>query len=318
MTPDVIGALLVGVGLFAVVVSTQARKRRRVRNLRELVETAYLESGSGETAKETSKILARAGLLTERALGRSGAFARVTSRIERSDWEVTPGEFIAASVVAGMLGAGVGVVGSSTGLAVLLAAAGLTIPYLIMSRSVERRRAAFEDQFPDVLDLLAAALESGSSIQQSLEVVVSEASEPAASEFGRVLSAARLGAPLVDALKAMSERLGSRDLTWTVQAIVVQQRTGGRLADILRTVGEFMRAREEVRRELRALVAEGKLSAYILGALPFAVAGFLLLTNPDYLDPLFSTLPGLVMVVGASVMMVFGFFVMSRIIKIEV
>ena len=318
MTPDVLGALLVGIGLFAAIVAYQARKRRRVRNLRELVDTAYLETSSPETAKETSKILARAGLLTERALGKSGAFARVTSRIERSDWEVTPGEFIAASVVAGTLGAAVGVVGSSTGLAVLLAAAGLTIPYLVMSRSVERRRAAFEDQFPDVLDLLAAALESGSSIQQSLEVVVSEASEPAASEFARVLSVARLGAPLVDALKAMSDRLGSRDLTWTVQAIVVQQRTGGRLADILRTVGEFMRAREEVRRELRALVAEGKLSAYILGALPFAVAGFLLLTNPDYLDPLFSTLPGLVMVAGASVMMVFGFFVMSRIIKIEV
>ena len=318
MTPDVLGALLVGIGLFAAIVAYQARKRRRVRNLRELVDTAYLEPSSAETAKETSKILARAGLLTERALGKSGAFARVTSRIERSDWEVTPGEFIAASLVAGTLGAAVGVVGSSTGLAVLLAAAGLTIPYLVMSRSVERRRAAFEDQFPDVLDLLAAALESGSSIQQSLEVVVSEASEPAASEFARVLSVARLGAPLVDALKAMSDRLGSRDLTWTVQAIVVQQRTGGRLADILRTVGEFMRAREEVRRELRALVAEGKLSAYILGALPFAVAGFLLLTNPDYLDPLFSTLPGLVMVAGASVMMVFGFFVMSRIIKIEV
>ncbi len=318
MTPDVLGALLVGTGLFAAIVAYQARKRRSVRNLRELVETAYLESSSLETAKETSRILARAGLITERALGKSGTFARVTSRIERSDWEVTPGEFIAASVIAGTLGAVVGVVGSSIGLAVLLAAGGLTIPYLVMSRSVERRRAAFEDQFPDVLDLLAAALESGSSIQQSLEVVVSEASEPAASEFSRVLSAARLGAPLVDALKAMSERLGSRDLTWTVQAIVVQQRTGGRLADILRTVGEFMRAREEVRRELRALVAEGKLSAYILGALPFAVAGFLLLTNPDYLDPLFSTLPGLVMVAGASVMMVFGFFVMSRIIKIEV
>lgn len=318
MTPDVAGALLVGAGLFAVVVSYQARKRRRVRNLRELVEVAYLENNSGERAKETSRILARAGLLTERALGKSGAFARVTTRIERSDWEVTPGEFIAATLVAGALGAAVGVIGSSTGLAVLLAGAGVTIPYLVMSRSVERRRAAFEDQFPDVLDLLAAALESGSSIQQSLEVVVSEASEPAASEFARVLSATRLGAPLVDALKAMSTRLGSRDLTWTVQAIVVQQRTGGRLADILRTVGEFMRAREEVRRELRALVAEGKLSAYILGALPFAVAGFLLLTNPDYLDPLFSTLPGLVMVVGASVMMVIGFFVMSRIIRIEV
>lgn len=318
MTPDILAAALVAAGLFATVLAVEGRRRRRVRNLRELVEVAYLESVDSESARETSKLLARAGLLTERALKDSGAFARLTSKIDRSDWQVAPGEFVSASLVAGALGVAVGFLGGSTPLAVFLAIAGLSIPYLIMSRSVARRRSKFEDQFPDVLDLLAAALESGSSIQQSLEVVVSEAEEPAASEFGRVLSAARLGVPLVDSLKAMSDRLGSRDLTWTVQAIVVQQRTGGRLADILRTVGEFMRAREEVRRELRALVAEGKLSAYILGGLPFAVAGFLLLTNPDYLDPLFSTVTGLVMVAGAAVMMVIGFFVMSRIIKIEV
>ncbi len=317
MISVLLGALFVGGGIFAIFFAVGARRQRKVRNLKELIDVAYLDSDPDKAA-ETSKLLARAGLLAEKALGSSGAFASITSKIDRSDWRVSSGEFVSASLVAGIVGFLLGVAGGSSVLGVLLGGAGLIVPYLLMSRSVDKRKAAFEEQLPDVLDLLAAALESGSSIQQSLEVVVSEADEPAASEFARVLSAARLGAPLVDSLHAMSERLGSRDLTWTVQAIVVQQRTGGRLADILRTVAEFMRAREEVRRELRALVAEGKLSAYILGALPFVVAAFLLITNPDYLDPLFTTGPGIVMVAGATFMMLIGFYVMSRIIKIEV
>lgn len=314
-----LASLMVGLGSFAVVVAGRRRSDRRVKNLSAVLEVAYLEGGdSSLSPKEASRLLARAGVVAERALGDRSFFASIKTRIEQSDWKVTTGEFVAASVAAGALGFLVGIAGGSPVLATLFAAFGLAAPLLIMARSVSRRRARFEAQFPDVLDLLAAGLESGSSVSQALELVVAEAEDPAAAEFGRVLSATRLGVPLVGALQAMGERLGSRDLNWTVQAIIVQQRTGGRLADVLRTVAEFMRAREEVRRELRALVAEGKLSAYILGSLPFAVAAYLLVVNPEYLNPLFSTFAGIAMLVGASVLMVIGFFAMSRIIKIEV
>lgn len=314
-----LASLLVGSGMFALVVAGRRRGARRVKDLRAVLEVAYLEGGDSTLSpKEASHLLARAGIVAERALGKGSFFAAVRSRIERSDWKVTTGEFMAASTAAGAVGLFIGIASGSPVLAVLGTAAGLSLPFVAVVRSVSRRRSKFESQFPEVLDLLAAGLESGSSVAQALELVVAEAEDPAAAEFGRVLSATRLGVPIVDALRTMGERLGSRDLNWTVQAIVVQQRTGGRLADVLRTVAEFMRAREEVRRELRALVAEGKLSAYILGALPFAVAIYLLIVNPDYLNPLFSTFPGIVMVAGASVLMLIGFFAMSRIIKIEV
>lgn len=312
-----LGAGLVFAGLFATIVALRARAVRRVHNLRELVELSYIDDESVLGPRQRSQLLVRSGMVAERAMSQ-GLVERIRNKVERSDWTVGPGEFVAVSVGAALIGLMLGTAGGSTPLGVLLASAGLATPVLLVNRSVERRRSRFEEQFPDVLDLLAASLESGASVQQAIELVVAEADDPAAAEFARVLSATRLGASLVDGLQAMAERIGSRDLTWTVQAIVVQQRTGGRLADVLRTVAEFMRGREELRRELKALTAEGKLSAYILGALPFAIAGAILLLNPEYLTPLFTTLPGLVMIGGACLLVVIGFVVMFKIIKVEV
>ncbi|HEY8201187.1 MAG TPA: type II secretion system F family protein, partial [Actinomycetota bacterium] len=239
-------------------------------------------------------------------------------RIERSDWKLSPGEFV--SVTLGLAGAGfvVGLLAGSGVLAALLAGFAVVGPYLLMSRSVERRKRRFEEQLPEVLELIAASLEAGGGVPRALELVVGEADEPAASEFARVLSAARLGTPLVEALEDMRERLGSRDLAWTVQAIRVQQRSGGRLADVLRIVASFMRSREEIRRDLRALTAEGRLSAYVLGALPFFLATVLLFVNPTYLNPLFTTPIGFAMLAGAGVMMGVSFVLMKKIVKVEV
>jgi tight adherence protein B len=318
MDVALIGSALVAVGGSAAVYSARRRSERRVKNLRQTLEIAYLEDDPKLTPSEVSSLLARAGVVAERTLARRGFFARVAAAIDRSDWNLSAGEFVAVSGVFALAGLGIGLLGGGPVFALLLAAAGGAAPYVAVNISIGRRRNKFESQFPDVLDLMAASLESGSSVSQAIELIVAEADEPAASEFGRVLSSTRLGAPLVDALRAMGERIGSRDLDWTVQAIVVQQRTGGRLADILRTVAEFMRAREEVRRELQALTAEGKLSAFVLGGLPFVVGAFIQISNPDYLTPLFTTTVGLVMTIGALALMGVGFFVMSRMIKIEV
>ncbi len=187
-----------------------------------------------------------------------------------------------------------------------------------MARSVARRRTRFEDQLPDVLDLLAASLASGAGIAQALELVVAEADDPTATEFGRVLNATRLGATLVEGLEAMAERLDSRDLLYTVRAIAVQQQTGGRLAEVLRIVAEFMRARFELKRDLQALTAEGRISAYILGGLPFAIGGFLAFSSPLYLRPLYTTGAGLLMLAVAGVLMLVSFGMIRRIIRIEV
>ncbi len=311
-------ALMVGVGLLAVVVSLRLRSERKVHNLSALLDDYSASTVSLAEQDDLRVALARTGRVAERAFAETRLLGKVRRVLARSDWTLTPGEFLATSAVTALAGFVVGLLSSGAVLAVLLAGTGLVLPYLLVSRSVSRRRRAFEEQLPDVLDLLAASLESGAGIAAALELVVAEAPDPAASEFARVLTATRLGSSLVEGLELMAERLDSRDLVYTVQAISVQQRTGGRLAQVLQIVADFMRGRFELKREISALTAEGRLSAYLLGGLPFGIAGVVSLLNPGYLAPLFTTAPGLVMVAVASVLMLIAFYAMSRIIKIEV
>ena len=314
----VLAGLMIATGVIIAVVGNERAKRRRVHDLRAVLDLQSLSPARPEDADETSSLLVRSGLLAERALGRASVFHRLASVLDRSDWTLAPGEFAVVSVVvagfAGVLGA------AALGPLVGFIAAGisLVLPYLLVLRSVTRRRAAFDAQFPDVLDLVAASLESGASVSHAFQLVVDEADDPAAGEFGRVLTATRMGASLPEALEDAAVRIGSADLDWTVTAITVQQRTGGKLAEILRVVARTMRERDEVRRELKALTAEGRLSAFVLGGLPFGLAGFLLVTNPHYLLPLFHDPLGLTLVAGASALMLVGFAWMRRIVRVEV
>lgn len=316
----VLAAVLVAAGLFVAIVSSTYLDRRRVKDL-----GAVLDGYSSTTATtpideddDLRKAFAHTGKLAERALAESSLLARIGKVLARSEWTLSAGEFIAVSLGAGLLGLLVGLLIGSPIAAVLLAGLGLGLPYFLVSKSVNRRKRRFEEQLPDVLDLLGASLQSGAGVPAALELVVTEAAEPAASEFARVLSATRLGSSLVEALEVMADRLGSRDLVYTVQAIAVQQRTGGKLADVLAVVAEFMRGRFEVQREIQALTAEGRLSAYILGGLPFGIAILVSIVNPDYLEPLYTTGAGVVMLILTGIVMSIALFFMSRIIKIEV
>lgn len=313
-----LAGLLLATGVIVAVVGNERAKRRQVRDLRAVLDLQSLSPARPEDADETSSLLARSGLLAERALGGASVFHRLASVLDRSDWTLAPGEFAVVSALAATLAGLVGFVALGVVVALVAAGIGLVSPYLLVLRSVTRRRVAFDAQFPDVLDLIAASLESGASVTHALQLVVDEADEPAASEFARVLTATRVGASLPEALEEAVVRIGSSDLDWTVTAITVQQRTGGKLAEILRVVARTMRDREEVRRELTALTAEGRLSAYILGGLPFALAAFLLMASPHYLTPLFHDPIGITLVVGASVLMLAAFAWMRRIVRVEV
>jgi tight adherence protein B len=313
-----LGALLVAVGAIAAVIARNAANGRRVRDLRSVLELQTLSSPHPDDADATSSLLARSGVVAERALGEASVLARIATLLDRSDWTLTAGEFAVTTAVVGGFGGILGFFLGGIVVALLLALAAGAAPYLLMLQSVTKRRVAFEEQFPGVLDLIAASLESGSSVVRALELVVEEADEPTASEFGRVLASTRMGMELSEALAVMSERLGSRDVDWTVQAITVQQRTGGKLAEILRIVARTMRGRSEVVRELQTLTVEGRLSAVILGALPFLIALVMLIVNPGYLTPLFHQTIGLAMVTVAGVLMLAGFVWMRKIIRVEI
>lgn len=189
---------------------------------------------------------------------------------------------------------------------------------LVLSFRISRRRAAFADQLPDVLQLVAGALQSGFSLPQALDTVIREDTQPAAGEFSRALAEARLGGDLEDALERAAGRMASTDLHWTVMAIRIQRSVGGNLVEVLRNTVDMMRERAGLRRHVRSLSAEGRLSAYILIALPVLVGGWLFYSRAGYMRPLYTTPFGLAMLIGAGVLIVLGTLWMRKVIVVEV
>jgi Flp pilus assembly protein TadB len=196
--------------------------------------------------------------------------------------------------------------------------AGWLAMHLYVSVRIGRRRAAFSEQLPDALQLIAGSLQSGFSLPQALDAVVREDARPAAGEFSRALAEARIGADLEDALNRVADRMDSLDLRLTVMAIRIQREVGGNLAEVLQTTVGTMRERSFLRRQVKALSAEGRLSAYILIALPILVGAWFFYIDPHYMRPMYTTVPGLLMFAGAAGVMVVGALWMRKLIDIEV
>jgi tight adherence protein B len=168
------------------------------------------------------------------------------------------------------------------------------------------------------MSILATSLRAGYSFLQALDTVSKEIGEPSATEFQRVVAEIRLGRPIDEALTVMAERVGSPDMKWAVIAINVQRQVGGNLAEVLDIVATTVRERAYIRRQVNVLSAEGRLSVVILSVIPFLLLAYLAIINPEYLEPLFSTTAGMVLVVVGSVFLTGGIWVMTRIIKIDV
>jgi tight adherence protein B len=220
--------------------------------------------------------------------------------------------FVGAGVVGLVLGKG------SILLGLVFLAAGAIGPRVWLTIRRSRRRKAFSSSLPDTLQLMSGSLAAGLSLAQSVDTIVREGVEPISSEFKRVLVETRLGVNLEDALEAVAERFESRDFAWVVMAIKIQRQVGGNLAELLDTVAATMREREYMRRQVAALAAEGKLSAWVLGGLPPAFLLYLLVTNRDYVIVLFTDPIGWLMLGGATVLLALGVFWMSRLVKVEV
>ncbi len=188
---------------------------------------------------------------------------------------------------------------------------------LLLTFKARRRRQAFDEQLPQILDSLAAGLKVGHSLTQSLQAVTADASEPAAGEFERVLGEARLGRPLEVAFEGMAERVGSEDFAFVLTSITVQRQVGGSLATLLETVAETVRRRQQFARKLQALTSMGRISARVLMALPFVVAALLTAVNSHYMRPLVVTRTGQMLIVVAVAMLVSGSLILKRIVSLR-
>jgi tight adherence protein B len=209
-------------------------------------------------------------------------------------------------------------VATSSRMFAVAAAVGIGYVAAIAPRiAASKRRAALEAQLPDALSTIAASLEAGHSFLRSIQMLAEEIEAPLSEELGQIVRETSLNAPLMDSLERMSERLQIKDLDWVVQAIRIQQTTGGRLSDVLHTLAGFMRGREELRREVKVLTAEGRMSAWVLGAMPPVLFLVFQVINPGYADPLLEG-KGLFVLGAAAASTVMGTVLINRMVKIEV
>lgn len=243
---------------------------------------------------------------------------RVAAMLTQADIPLTAAEYsliILAFILGGLL-LGIWQIGLLFGI-VLGVAVGF-VPLLYLQYRANKRRRAFTEQIPEILTLLVGALRAGYGLTQAIDAIIDQIGPPASVEFSRVMRAINLGVPLQQALKDMADRIGSTDWDMVVTAITVQYETGGNLAQTLETIGETVRDRIRMLREIRVMTAQQRLTGYLLAILPFAVGFGMFLISPTYIMRLFE--PGLIRLlpVMALIMMVLGFLVIRRIVDIDV
>ena len=193
---------------------------------------------------------------------------------------------------------------------------------MLVNGAIQRRlnkvRGAFAEQLPDNLQVLASALRAGHSFAGALAVVAQDAPEPSHGELQSVVADDQLGVPLEDSLRAVGERMASRDLEQIALLAELQKRAGGNMAEVLETVIDTIRSRFDLQRLVQTLTAQGRMARWILTLLPVFLAGLITLLNPSYMRPLFTSGGGRVALVLAAIMVIAGSLAIKRIINIKV
>jgi len=271
----------------------------------------------------------------DRALADRGLAARISRDLAQANMKLTVSEFLAIRFLAGAAGAAVGYLVavlrgfSAAWMMAIGFVLGLFVPSLMVRRAKARRLRAFNNQLGDTITLLANSLRSGYSLLQSMEMVAREAPPPVSEEFHRVVQEVGLGLSTQQALANLLRRVPSDDLDLMITAINIQHEVGGNLAQILDTIGHTIRERVRIKGEIRVLVAQQRISGYVVAALPFLLALLLSFITPSYMTPLFKVgLPPFLapkgeegwicMPICAGILMLIGFVIIQRIVNIEV
>jgi tight adherence protein B len=203
-------------------------------------------------------------------------------------------------------------------LSVLIGAVFAAVPLLYVSNRRGNRLGKFERQLPEALDLITRALRSGHAFSSALQMVGEEMAEPIAGEFRIVHDEVNFGVALQQALTNLSERVPLTDLRYFIVSVLIQRESGGNLTEVLGNLSRLIRERLKLMAKVKVLSSEGRLSAWVLGIMPFALAGVMYLVNPEFMSPLWTDPIGISIIKYMLILMAFGAFVLSRIIKIRV
>jgi tight adherence protein B len=272
----------------------------------------------GEGGLLQSDFVRKAVETTERIASDRGILDVIEAKLEQADLALRPGEAFVVYLVAALLVTAFALF--EGGIVWALIALGIIaiLPPAILNFLAAQRIRKFTAQLPDTLQLLASSLRAGFSFLQGVEAVAQEVPDPMGAELRRVIVEARLGRPVEAALEDCAARMKSPDFDWAVMAVNIQREVGGNLADLLQTVSVTMVERERLRRDVKALTAEGRMSAIVLGCLPPGLAAVFYVTNPSYIRVLFTHLGGQIALGCAVFAMVIGFFWMKKVVDIKV
>ena len=302
-------AALVGAGLFVALRPGESTVRRR---LSDFVSTTQTTEKKGRDPLATRLF---AG--TEQSLAQRQWWQRLKEALELAEIRIPPvqllvGTFILTLFIIWFL---------ATFVAGILGLLGLAVPFavrgLVLYR-IEKKRRLFGEQLPDNLDVVASGLRAGHSLVGGLSLVVNDAAEPSRSEFQRVVADEQLGVPLEDALSVVAQRMKSRDVEQVALVSSLQRETGSNAAEVLDRVIENIRERAGLRRLVRSLTAQGRLSRWVVSFLPVGLLLAVSAINPSYMKPLFTHTSGRVVLAIGAVMIVSGSLIIKKIVDIKV
>jgi len=254
--------------------------------------------------------------LMDRALRRRGRHGEGIAALDMAGIRMRLQDFAILVLVAELVLAAVGVllVGPWGLVLGLLAPVGARV--LVNVRTTKRQR-AFADQLDDSLQLMSSSLRAGHSLLQALASVAREADSPTSDEFARIINETRVGRELGPAFEESARRVNSDDFAWVVQAIAINREVGGNLAEVLDGVSHTIRERNQIRRQVKALSAEGKLSAIVLMLLPFGIAGFLVMSNPGYMGKFTQSLMGYAMIAASGILLLVGGLWLRKVVQVR-
>ena len=256
---------------------------------------------------------------THRMLLRVPGILQLDQLLLQSGRSWTAARLLAIIALAAVAGAVLGMVlGLPASVWLLLALCGALVPWWELNRAKKRRIIRIELLLPDALDMMSRAMKAGHAFPTALKMVADEMPMPLSMEFRAVFDEVNFGISMPDALMAMAQRVPSADLRYFVVAVLIQRETGGNLTELLASISAIIRDRLRLLAQVRVMSAEGKMSALVLGSLPFAVGGMMFMLNHDFMNILFIDPLGQRMLMGGGVMMLLGFLVIRKITTIRV
>jgi tight adherence protein B len=237
--------------------------------------------------------------------------------LENAGLRMSQADFFILVIAGAFVGALVGLIVGGPVVAILFFVPAPLVARLVLRFLAGKRRAKFDVQLGDTLQLLSGGLRAGHSILRAIDAAATESISPTAEEMRRIITETSLGRDLQASLNDTAERMRSEDFVWIAQAIQINREVGGNLAEVLDQVNETIRERSEIKGHIKSLAAEGKFSGYILMALPFGIVTMLMVVNPGYMNVMFTHPLGWGMIAASAVLMTIGGLWMRKIIDLK-